>query len=121
MLNEFSSNIFSKLNLKLTKDNNMFFDEDTPIIYQKIISDNYLSNCYVHLTKKKIIHFLFLLIEILLTIFQELEVFIRSFQLENINNNNFDLNIVSFISLRFNRISTIIKLIVLILFIIIFD
>ena len=99
----------------------MSFDEEDPKIYKNIVSNNYLSNSYAHLTRIKGIHFLFTLIEILLNIFLELETFIRNYNLENITNNNTDLNIVSYITICFNKISTILKFIVIVLFIIIFD
>ena len=99
----------------------MSSDTETPRIYKKINKDNYFSNCYIHLTKIKEIHFLFLLIEILLNIFEELESYLRGFETENITKMNTGLNFISFITNNFDSIPTVIKLVTIIAFILIFD
>ena len=63
-------------------------------IDKNINSDNYLINCYENLIKIKVVHFLFILIEILLNALQELEVFIRGFNAENATKKNTGLNFV---------------------------
>ena len=92
-----------------------------PQIYKEINSNNYLSNCYRHLIRYKGIHFIFILIEILLNIFQEIEVFINDYKLDNALNNKPDINLVTYITLKFCKIKNIIKLIIIIAFIVIFD
>ena len=98
----------------------MYIDIETPKIYKEINTDNYLINCYNHLTKIKGIHFIFLLIEIFFNIILELETFIRGYKLK-IDNNNPKLNLVSIITIKFDRLHNIIKLIIIVLFILIFD
>ena len=92
-----------------------------PKIYNYINYDNYLLNCYKHLTRIKEIHFFFILIELLLNILQELEVFSRNFILDNISKDKTNLNLVSFFTINFNKIKSIIKLASVFGFIIIFD
>ena len=99
----------------------MYIDSEAPKIYKEINSDNYLSNCYNHLTKIKGIHFFFILIEIILNIIQELETILRSYQLDFNEKNKPELNLVTFITIEFNKLKNIIKLIIMILFMIIFD
>ena len=90
----------------------------SPNIYKLINYDNYLVNSYKHLTKVKSIHFLFILIEIMINIFQELEIFFKVFCSEEIH---YSLNFISKISNHFDKLSIKAKLIILILYIIIFD
>ena len=94
---------------------------EIPLISKKINSNNYLVNSYRVLTRSKIIHFLFILIEIILNIFQELEIFIRGFKLENINKKNTGLNYVSFITNNFDKLEINIKLIIIIIYFVIID
>ena len=83
-------------------------------IEKKINSDNYLINCYENLIRIKVVHFIFILIEILLNILQELEVFIRGFKEENISKKNMGLNFVSILTNLFDILPTIGKLIIII-------
>ena len=78
----------------------MYIDSEAPKIYKEINSDNYLSNCYNHLTKIKGIHFFFILIEIILNIIQELETILRSYQLNFNEKNKPELNLVTFITIE---------------------
>ena len=96
-------------------------DIEIPDINKKLNSNNYFSNCYIHLTKKKQIHFIFLLIEILLNIFQELEIILRGFYLSNTTNTNIGLNFVSIITSIFDGLKSSIKFIILLPIILIFD
>ena len=90
----------------------------SPNIYKLINYDNYLVNSYKHLTKVKSIHFLFILIEIMINIFQEIEIFFKVFCSEEIH---YSLNYISEISNHFDKLPIKVKLIILILYIIIFD
>ena len=88
-------------------------------ISKEINNNNYFSNCYNHLTKLKGIHFLFILIEIFLNVVLELEIIIRDYTLDN--NENIELNFISFIIIKFGKLENTIKLVILISFIILFD
>ena len=86
-------------------------------IDKNINSDNYLINCYENLFRSKVVYFLFILIEILLNILQELEVFIRGFTAENIAKKNLGLNFVSLLTNVFDKLPTFGKFIIIILYI----
>ena len=90
------------------------FDKD-------IKSDNYFLNCYENLIKIKVIHFLFILIEILLNLLQELEVFIRGFGTENITKKNTGLNFILNLTNIFDKLPTFAKLLIIIFYISIID
>ena len=96
-------------------------DFENPIFSGKINSNNYFINCYTHLSRIKGIHFLFILIEILLNIFYELETFLGDFHLLKTQKNKKELNIASFIANKCAQIPLVIKCIIILLFIIIFD
>ena len=87
-------------------------------IYNKINSDNYLVNCYKHLTRIKLIHFIFILIEMLLNTLQELEIFLKNFNSQEIK---VQINYISKIINLFNKLEIVVKLIIIILIVIIFD
>jgi len=86
-------------------------------IDKKINSDNYFINCYKNLIRTKLAHFLFILIEILLNVLQELEVFIRGFKSENISKKNTGLNFISLLTNIFNKLPTFGKLAIIIFYI----
>ena len=96
-------------------------DNENQEISEKINSNNYLSNSYKILTRNKIIHFLFILIESMLNIFQELETFIKVYKIENIKNKTLGLNYVSYFTTSFEKLKIYIRLSIIILFIIIID
>ena len=86
-------------------------------IDKNINSDNYFINCYENLTRIKLVHFLFKLIEILLNVLQELEVFIRGFKAENITKKNTGLNSNSLLTNIFDKLPTYGKLAIIIFYI----
>lgn len=90
----------------------------SPSIYKIINCDNYLVNSYKLVTKAKSIHFLFILIEIMINIFQELEIFFKVFYSEEIH---YGLNFITKISNYFDLLSIKVKLIIIILYILFFD
>ena len=96
-------------------------DSDIKTINKELTSNNYLSNGYRHLTRSKTLHFLFLLIEIFLNIFQELDSYLRDFcpaseeQLPN------KLSFISIITVEINKLKEIIKLVIMVIFITLFD
>ena len=90
-------------------------------ILKAVNSDNYLINCYLSLTKIKAIHFLFIFIEIMLNLIQELEIFHRGFKPENTTKNNTNLNYILYITNIFQKLPMIINLIIIIILITILD
>ena len=89
--------------------------------YELINTDNYLINSYLSLTRIKTVHFLFILIEILLNIIQELDIFVKGFNLVNISNTDFSFNIITLITREFEKLSPIVNLLILIFIIVILD
>ena len=88
----------------------------------KIINnENYFINSYKSLTRIKFIHILFALIEIFLNIFLELEIILSGFKMNNITKNSTGLNYVSFIANSFKKINKLIRLVIMILLIVLFD
>ena len=83
--------------------------------------ENYLINSYLCLTRIKSVHFLFILIEILLNIFQELDIFVNGLKLVNISNTDFNFNVVSLITREFEKLSSFVNLLSLIFIIAILD
>ena len=83
--------------------------------------ENYLINSYLCLTRIKSVHFLFILIEILLNIFQELDIFVNGLKLVNISNTDFNFNVVSLITREFEKLSPFVNLLSLIFIIAILD
>ena len=72
--------------------------------FRLINHGNYLINSYISLTRIKSFHFLFILLEILLNIFQELDIFFKGFKI-NVPKNDFCYNIVSLLTSEFEKIS----------------
>ena len=92
----------------------MSVSEETSKINHNIDSDNYLLNSYYHLIKNKEIHILLIIIEILLNILQELEVLLKGYK--------FSKKFIFYsITNFFDKIASIIKLVIIIGFILIFD
>ena len=91
-------------------------------IYKKIISNNYLSNSYRHLTRSKVIHFLVLLIEIVLNIIEELDAFIRDFNPGSIGKEKNKLSFISILTEEINNnLPKIFKIVLMLIYVIIFD
>ena len=99
----------------------MSFYDSIPKLLIEINNNNYLLNCYNHLTRIKGIHFLFILIEILLNIILQLETILRGYKFDIDTKQISGLNIVTFITRKFNNISNKVKLIIIIIYIIICD
>ena len=93
-------------------------DFNSPNFHFKVNSDNYLVNCYKYMAKAKIIHFLFILIEIFMNIFQQIELDLKNASSDKIK---LDLNYLRKITNAFDKISIIVKLIVIIAYILVFD
>ena len=90
----------------------------SPKFQIEINSDNYLVNCYKYIAKSKAIHFLFILIEIFMNFFQEIELNLKNVSSDQIK---LDLNYIRKITIAFDKIAIIVKLIVIIAYILVFD
>ena len=89
--------------------------------YKSLKYDNYLINSYISLTRIKSIHFLFIFIEILLNIFQELDIYVRTLKQENSSKSDFNFNIISLITSKLEKLSPFVYLLLLIFIMFIFD
>ena len=90
-----------------------------PKEYKLINSDNYLINSYLSLTRIKAIHFFFIFIEVLLNIFQELDIFVKGFKVGS--KSDFSLNIITNLRNQFDSLLPFAQLLILIFIIAIFD
>ena len=91
---------------------------EIPRISNIINSNNYFLNSYRLLTRSKTIHFISILIEIMINIFQEVEIFYREY---NIENKIWGFNIVSALNNIFDNLKNSIKLLIILLYVISID
>ena len=91
---------------------------EIPRISNIINSNNYFLNSYRLLTRSKTIHFISILIEIMINIFQEVEIFYRGY---NIENKIWGFNIVSALNNIFDNLKNSIKLLIILLYVISID
>ena len=91
-------------------------DMDIRYIHSKIISNNYLSNCYRNLTRSKIVHFIFILIETLLNILNILNIILNGYY-----RNTTTFTYIAPLALLFKFFSKTTKLLIIIFFVLIFD
>jgi hypothetical protein len=96
-------------------------NSDIKSINKKIASNNYLSNGYKHLTRRKSIHFFIILIEMVLNTLQEIFSFLRYFYSDSTDEHTRAYNIISLITTETNKLKEIVKLCLIILFVLIFD
>jgi len=89
---------------------------EIPLISKMINSNNYFLNSYRLLTRSKIIHFISILIEIIINIFQEIEIFHRGYKKENIERKLWHLNLISKINDTFDNLKTYVKLFIIIIY-----
>ena len=90
---------------------------EIPKIYKKINSNNYFSNCYRILTRSKAVHFLCILIEMIINVLQELELFIKMYK----NDENSSLNYISYITDIFDKLNANIKLMIMVPILVLID
>ena len=90
-------------------------------IGKKIKGENYLSNCYRRLIRTKIIHFLFLLIEILLILTQEIDIFHREFEPKDHKEQKIIISPIILLVHKFGNFPGYINFIIIIFSILIFD
>ena len=95
-------------------------DSEAPNSYYSLYNNNYLANCYKYLIRSKTVHFITSLIETLLNIGQELFIFYRGYNLDNNNSNTF-IKIILFFPENIERLSMIIKILIVIIYITLFD
>ena len=91
-------------------------DMDIKYIHNKIISNNYLSNCYRNLTRSKIVHFIFILIETTLNILNILNIILNGYY-----RNTTSFTYIAPLALIFKYFSQTTKLVIIIFFVLIFD
>ena len=96
-------------------------DSEIKEIHKDIISNNYLSNCYRHLTRSKIIHFLIILIEVIFNIIQELDIYLRDFHPANNNTKKNKLSFIFATIQKTNSLKQPLKLIIMVFFVLIMD
>ena len=87
----------------------------------KVKQEHYLSNCYKRLTRSKIIHFLFLLIEILLILIVKLDIFNRKFEPRTKIEGKIIINPIILLINKIDSLPTYIIFLITIIPIIIFD
>ena len=95
-------------------------DTDLPEAYYSLYNNNYLINSYKCLIRSKLIHFLVTLIEIIYNIFEELRLFLKDYNPENKNEEKF-INILLYFPKTLENLSTAIKILIVLLYIIVFD
>ena len=91
------------------------------LLSRNINIDNYLSNSYVHLTRLKVFHFLILLIETLLNIFYELEIYLEGFSSDSSSANNSSIKFIASMVNNITKPSNTSKLIMIIIFVVVSD
>ena len=90
---------------------------EIPKIHKKINSNNYFSNCFRILTRSKAVHFLCILIEMIINVLQELELFIKMYK----NDENSSLNYISYITDIFDKLNANIKLMIMVPILVLID
>ena len=90
---------------------------EIPKIYKIINSNNYLSNSYRILTRSKTIHFFCILIEMIINVLQELEVFTKIFKIEE----KLSLNYILYITGIFDNWNIYFKFATMVFLIILID
>ena len=93
---------------------------EVPNSYYSLYYNNYLINSYRYLIRTKYIHFLVSLIEVLLNIIHELDIFLKGFTPENSYQKKF-MNILLFLPRKVQNLPMVIKALMVLLYIIIFD
>ena len=91
------------------------------IIEKKIKGENYFSNCYKRLIRSKIVHFLFLLIEIIFILLQEIDIFNRGFQPRNSKNGKIIISPIILLINKLDTFPTYVNFLIIILSMLIFD
>ena len=93
---------------------------EVPNPYYSLYYNDYLVNSYQYLIRSKHVHFLVSLIEILLNIIHELDIFLKGYTPEKPNEKRI-MKILTFIPERVQNLSMLIKALIVLLYILIFD
>jgi len=94
---------------------------EIPLISKIINSNNYLLNSYRLLTRSKTIHFISILIEMMINIFQEIELFYRGYKRDKNEIIFLGFSFILFINNAFDSLKAIIKLFIIIIYVILID
>jgi len=94
---------------------------EIPRISKIINSNNYLLNSYRLLTRSKTIHFISILIEMMINIFQEIEIFYRGYKRDKNEKRFLGFSFILFINNAFDNLKAIIKLFIIIIYVILID
>ena len=97
------------------------FTKELSSIDKKMKEDNYFINCYRLLIRSKFIHFLLLLIEILLILLQEIDIFQRGFKPMYNTNGEIIISPIILLIKKFNNFPDYVNFLITILSMIIFD
>ena len=95
-------------------------NSEVPNAYYSLYNNNYLPNSYKYLIRAKLFHFIDAFLETILNIIQELYIFLKGYNSESKDENNI-LNILTFFPELMKNLSKEIKIIIVILYIIVFD
>ena len=97
------------------------FTKELSSIDKKMKEDNYFINCYRLLIRSKFIHFLLLLIEILLILLQEIDIFQRGFKPMYNTNGEIIISPIILLIKKFNNFPDYVNFLITVLSMIIFD
>ena len=95
-------------------------DSEIPSSYYSLYNNNYLANCYKYLVRSKFLHFLAILLETLLNIFQELHIYMKDYEPKKDEYKIF-FDFFQITSEKFQNLSSLIKILIILLYIIVFD
>ena len=95
-------------------------NSEIPNAYYSLYNNNYLANCYKYMIRAKSVHFIVTLVEILLNILEELFIAFKEFNAENNFQKNF-LGVLAFIPEQIKELSMMIRIIIILLYLIVFD
>ena len=94
---------------------------DNKSIEKGIKGENYFSNCYRALIRSKFVHFLFILIEMLLILFQEIDIYQRGYKPRYKSEGDIIISPIILLVHIFDKFETYINFLIIILSLIIFD
>ena len=97
------------------------FTEKLSSIDKKMKEDNYFINCYRFLIRSKFFHFLLILIEILLILLQEIDIFQRGFKPMYNTNGEIIISPIILLIKKFNNFPDYVNFLITVLSMIIFD
>ena len=85
-------------------------------------SNNYiLLNSYNNIIKSIIVHFMIIIFDVFLILFEELDIFIKSFETKNTDEKSINLSLISLIIIQFCKLTESVRIIILLILIIVLD